>query len=177
MRHRPRWLTSVVVIVVGVTMSTLPAQTAMAEAPQPAGLRPSSIAKEVCQQKARNLISDVLGERATVSSPSWRGHLYSCAYQYAEGDMVLSVKELSNWRQTYSYFDGLGKTLHKTMPIFQLGQGAFRVGNGSVVVRKDWKVLLVDVGGLPPQFGNPPSDPAGVALSVAAVILGCWHGD
>ena len=38
-----------------------------------------------------------------------------------------------------------------------LGQGAFQTTNGSVVVRKDWKVLLVDDTGLPAQFGTPPT--------------------
>ena len=53
--------------------------------------------------------------------------------------MVLSVKELSSWTQTYAYFDELAETLHKTAPVPGLGQGAFVVRDGSVVVRKDWR--------------------------------------
>jgi hypothetical protein len=72
----------------------------------------------------------------------------------------------------------LGKTLHKTStPLRDLGQGAFQVRNGSVVVRKDWKVLLVDITGLPSEFGEPPTSSGDVAATVADVILGCWAGD
>ena len=35
-------------------------------------------------------------------------------------------------------------------------------------MRKDYKVLLVDVSGLPAQFGSPPDTKGDVALNVAA---------
>ena len=91
--------------------------------------------------------------------------------------MVLSVKELSSWTQTYAYFDELAKTLHKTAPVKGLGQGAFVVSDGSVVVRKDWKILLVDISGLHGMVGSPPSSRDTVALDAASVILDCWSGD
>jgi hypothetical protein len=91
--------------------------------------------------------------------------------------MVLSVKELSSWPQTYGYFDQLATALHKTTPISRLGQGAFITRNGSVVVRKDWKILLVDISGVRGKVGSPPRPPGQVALYVAQVILGCWAGD
>lgn len=172
-----RRLSSVAFVAAFACSASLPSSTAGAEAPQPAGREPSSIAKAICQPKAANLIHDVVGEAAHISTPTWRNHLYSCDYRYSPGTMVLSVKELSSWSQTYRYFDGLGRSLHKQIPIFQLGQGAFRVRDGSIVVRKDWKVLLVNVAGLPRQFGNPATSVEGIALSVAGVILDCWHGD
>jgi hypothetical protein len=46
-----------------------------------------------------------------------------------------------------------------------------------VVVRKDWKVLVVDSSGLPAQFGVPPTSSGDVAVTVGDVILGCWAGD
>ena len=58
-----------------------------------------------------------------------------------------------------------------------LGQGAFRTSGGDVVVRKDWKVLLVDVSALPSQFGVPSTSATDVAYTVADVVLGCWDGD
>ena len=178
MSHRAR--RSARFLLVGLVLATnllVATAAASAEAPAPAGRNPSSISKEVCSTKAQTEIADVLGVKAKVAKPTWRQHLYTCAYRYKTGAMVLSVKELSSWNQTYGYFDGLGKSLHKTTTIYQLGEGAFRVRNGSVIVRKDWKVLLVNVAGLPKRFGQPYSDVAGVALSVAGVILGCWNGD
>ena len=70
--------------------------------------------------------------------------------------MALSVKELSSWAQTYAYFDARHPT-GQARTLQGLGQGAFQTTDGSVVVRKDWKVLLVDSSGLPAQFGVPPT--------------------
>ena len=148
-----------------------------AESPQPTGKSPSAIARMVCTEKAAGEIAQVVGAKASVTAPTWADHLYSCGYHYSEGTMVLSVKELSSWTQTYAYFDELAETLHKTAPVKGLGQGAFVVGDGSVVVRKDWKILLVDISGLHGMVGSPPSPRNTVALDAAAVILGCWSGD
>jgi hypothetical protein len=46
-----------------------------------------------------------------------------------------------------------------------------------MVVRKDWKILTVDISGLPAQFGRPPTSRGDVAVTVADVILACWSGD
>jgi hypothetical protein len=148
-----------------------------AESPKPAGKSPSAIARMVCAEEAAGEIAQVVGAKASVTAPTWADHLYSCGYLYREGTMVLSVKELSSWTQTYAYFDKLAETLHKTAPVKGLGQGAFVVSDGSVVVRKDWKILLVDISGLHGTVGSPPSSRDTVALDAAAVILGCWSGD
>jgi hypothetical protein len=147
--------------------------------PQPAGPTPSEIALEPCQSKAAGEIQAVLEEPggAVVTDRTWVNHRYSCDYKYARGTMVLSIKELSSWAQTYAYFAALGKSLHETTTLPNLGQGAFQVRNGSVVVRKDWKILLVNTTGLPSEFGVPPTSSSDVAVTVAFIILGCWAGD
>jgi len=145
--------------------------------PLPAGPLPAEIAKMPCQHKVQGELAEVLGVTAVVAPPTWADHLYSCRYQYSVGSMQLSIKELSSWDQTYTYFDGLGKQLGDVGKLQNLGQGAFTTGNGSVVVRKDWKVLLVDITGLPAQFGVPPTSRGDIADTVADVILGCWDGD
>ena len=89
----------------------------------------------------------------------------------------MTVKELSSWNETYAYYDSLAARLGRTRTLYSLGQAAFQTTDGSVVVRKDWKVLLVDVSGLPAQFGVPPTSSSSVAVTVADVILGCWAGD
>jgi hypothetical protein len=131
----------------------------------------------VCADEARSDIASALGEKAAVSEPTWQDHLYSCRYTYPTGSFVLSVKELSSWAQTYAYFRMLGTELASTRTLQGLGQGAFQTTDGSVVVRKDWKVLVVDSSGLPAQFGLPPTSSGDVAVTVADVILGCWAGD
>jgi len=145
--------------------------------PLPAGRTPSEIAKMVCQRKAQGELNEVLGVTTSVETPTWDDHLYSCRYRYPDGSMILSVKELSSWPETMAYFASLGDELGNVGPLGNLGQGAFTTSNGSVVVRKDWKVLLVDISDLPPQFGVPPTARADIADTVADVILGCWAGD
>jgi hypothetical protein len=132
----------------------------------------------VCTRHTQKELVTVLGVTpGTVTRPTWHDHVYSCRYQYANGAFTLSVKELSSWPQTRSFFRGLGRQLGNTGSIHPLGQGAFSTTNGSVVVRKDFKVLLVDVSGLPGHFGVPPTTSADVAVSIADLILGCWSGD
>jgi hypothetical protein len=87
------------------------------------------------------------------------------------------VKELSSWNQTLGYFVDLGRTQGRSTGIANLGQGAFQTTDGSVVVRKDWKILTVDITGLPAQFGKPPTSRGDVAVTVADLILACWAGD
>lgn len=147
------------------------------EGPEPAGATPSPIATMVCAPKAQNEIDGALGLTATVGGRSWVDHRYACRYAYQSGAMTLSVQELSSWTQTYAYFHRLGADLGVQRTLGNLGQGAFQTTDGSVVVRKDWKVLLVDVSALPPDFGVPPTSSGDVAVTVADLILGCWAGD
>jgi len=165
---------SVLAILASGVLGALPAA---GRAPLPAGRNPSVISQMVCRPKAQREIAQVLGVRARVSRPTWVDHLYSCRYQYSDGDFALSVKELSSWAQTKAYFAGLGKQLGDTQSVTGLGQGAFETKDGSLVVRKDYKVLLVDISGLPAQFGKPPTSASDVGNTIGDLILGCWSGD
>ena len=147
------------------------------EAPQPAGKDPSHIAKMVCAAEAQAEMARVLGVRAHVRTPTWSDDLYTCRYAYPNGSFLLSVKELSSWAQTKSYFRTLAKQMGTSQVINGLGQAAVETTDGSIIVRKDWKVLLVNSAGLPPKFGQPLTSSQAVAQSVADVILGCWNGD
>jgi hypothetical protein len=136
---------------------------------------------QVCSAEAQQDMASALGERAKVSPPTWVDQQYACTYAYPDADPTgsfeLSVKELSSWAQTTAYYDSLATQMGNARSLESLGQGAFQTTDGSVVVRKDWKVLLVDNAGLPPQFGVPPTSAADIAVTVADVILGCWAGD
>jgi hypothetical protein len=131
----------------------------------------------VCAKEAQKELANTLGV-ATVSpvTPTWVDHLYSCRYVYGTGFMVLSVKEVLNRTQTTAYFNMLGQRLGRNGALNGLGQGGFATTNGDVVVRKDYKVLLVDISGLPAQFGVPATTAANIAVTVADVIMGCWSG-
>ena len=45
-----------------------------------------------------------------------------------------------------------------------------------MVVRKDYKILLIDVTKLPAKFGVPSDVRGNVAINVAEAIMGCWTG-
>jgi hypothetical protein len=154
-----------------------PYSTVLGSKPLPAGPHPSEIALEVCAHEAQSDIAEDLGVHAVVEDRSWVDHRYKCSYVYPNGTFQLSVKELSSWDQTFAYYRGLGHELGNTEYLGNLGQGAFRTSNGDVVVRKDWKVLLVNISGLPSQFGDPPTSASDVAYTVADIILACWAGD
>jgi hypothetical protein len=159
------------------TSSDQPSNAVVNRVPLPAGRTPSAISKMVCSVEAEKELATALGDSAVIGRPTWNDHVYSCRYIYPNGSFTLSVKELSSWSDTYDYFDKLRGVLGMTNAITALGQGAYATRNGSIVVRKDWKVLVVDVSGLPPRFGKPATSSADVAYTIADVIMGCWSGD
>ena len=138
---------------------------------------PATATTMICRTEAVQEIDAVVGVKATVSSPAWSDHVYSCTYKYPSGSMQLSVKELPDLAQTDAYYHQLGVRMGDAGTVPYVGQGAFHTTNGSVVVRKDSKVLLVNVTGLPGQFGQPPTTSGNVALTVAEVILAGWFWD
>jgi hypothetical protein len=143
----------------------------------PAGPNPSTSATMVCAREAQKELANVLGvSPVSVSAPTWVDHLYTCRYTYTQGAFVLSVKELFNKAQTTAYFTNLGTQMGRTGSLSGLGQGAFTTTNGDAVVRKDYKVLLVDSSGLPAQFGVPATSRSDIAVTIADVIMGCWSG-
>jgi hypothetical protein len=135
---------------------------------------PSESAKMVCAKEAVNEINTVLAENAKVSTPTWVDHVYSCDYVYPAGKMTLHVKEVSSPEETDAYYNGLAQKYGKKQDLQGLGQGAFVTKDGNVVVRKDYKVLLIDVSKLPKNFAGDTSE--NDAINVAATIMGCWTG-
>jgi len=148
------------------------------QTPEPAGPLPSAIAVEVCSQKAQAQVDEALGQSTTaVTTPTWVSHLYACNYVYRQGVIAMSVQELSSQAQTTAYYDRLGAEYGNKQPLFGLGQGAFLTANGSVVVRKDWKVLLVNTTDLKGSFSSSRSLSGTPAETIASVIMACWAGD
>jgi hypothetical protein len=143
-----------------------------------AGDQPSESAKMICDEAVKD-INEVIGVDAKVSTPTWdeTEHIYACDYNYPNGaTMHMAVKEMSSTEETTAYYAELAQQLGKKQDLEGLGQGAFATNNGSVVVRKDYKVLTVDVSKLPAQFGDPPDTRANDAINVAYTIMGCWTG-
>jgi hypothetical protein len=139
---------------------------------------PSESAKMVCAPEAVSQIAQVIGIKTiSVSKPTWINGLYSCDYIYpGNARMTLTIREMSSVDETTAYYDGLAARLGKKQNLQGLGQGAFSTKNGSVVTRKDYKVLLVDTTKLPAQFGVPPDTRENDAINVSFTIMQCWTG-
>ena len=157
--------------------SAVPSTSATTQAPLPAGRNPSAVSRQVCSAEAQREMASALGVTATVSPPTWQDHVYSCTYRYPNGSFTLSVKELSSWAETTAYFAALRTAKGTAERLGSLGQEAFQGNDGTVVVRKGFKVLTVDIAGLPAEFAVPPTPKDAIAVTVADVILGCWNGD
>ncbi|HTK16146.1 MAG TPA: hypothetical protein VL769_07110 [Acidimicrobiia bacterium] len=146
---------------------------------QPAGANPSKSAKMVCTAEVRGDLADTLGVAATrVTKPTWKDHVYSCTFVYPKGSFTLATKELVDEKSTTAFFDAYKKKFGVKDTLFGLGQGAFVAKNDDLVVRKDYKVLLVDVQNLPAASGAfiPTMVRADVATNIASVIMSCWVG-
>jgi hypothetical protein len=144
-----------------------------------AGPTPSATASMVCATEARGDIASAIGlDAIRVSKPTWdvTRHVLSCTYDYADAArMVLTVKELSSAHETTSFYDGEAASLGRTRSL-EIGDAAFRTTDGSLVVRKDYKVLVIDVSDLSASFGKPPTARATVAVNIATVVMLCWKG-
>jgi hypothetical protein len=146
---------------------------------EPAGVNPSKSAKMVCEPEVLGDLADTLGVKATrVTKPTWNDHIYSCTFVYPKGSFVLSTKELVSEKTTTDYFNAQKQRLGVKQNLYGLGQGAFLGKNDDVVVRKDYKVLLVDVANVPKASGAfvPAMDHSDVAINIASVVMSCWVG-
>jgi hypothetical protein len=132
----------------------------------------------ICSAEGQKDIAANLGgvKPAVVTAPTWSGDVYSCTYAYASGGVGLSVKELASKWATTNYVTALARVLGRRGTKLPLGQGAFWTTNGSVVVRRDTKVLLVDASHLTGNLGVPPEKASDAAVNIAVGVLGCWTG-
>jgi hypothetical protein len=141
------------------------------------GDQPTVSAQMVCGEDGQTALGaafPVAGLKVT--TPTWVDHLYSCTYQYPVGSFDLSVKELPTIAETVDYFTALKSKATGTQQM-SLGQDGFVAADGTSVVRKDNKVLVVDVSKLPAQFSTPPQTPLQASQNIAFILLGCWTGD
>ncbi|MER5862991.1 hypothetical protein [Kitasatospora sp. NPDC002040] len=137
---------------------------------------PSDEARLVCTGRTAEHISGALGVAArSPLQPSWSEDVYACDYAYPDGStMRLSVKDLADAGATTAYFEAKRAVAGPVTVLEGMGEGAFERADGSVVVRKDNTVLVVDVSALAATLGTPPRPRANVARTVATTVLICW---
>jgi hypothetical protein len=153
-----------------------PTTTTVADGGHPPGAEPSASSKMICSLEAQRDITASIGVKATVTTPTWVNDVYACNYKYANGVIAMSVKELASAAETTTEYNADAAKLGRRPDVVSFGEGAFITTNGSVIVRKDFKVLDIDVSKLPQKFGTPPQDRSNIALSIAATVMSCWTG-
>jgi hypothetical protein len=156
-----------------------PSPTAVTTSPSPAALPrgPSASARMICAAEEQEEISQALGFTLRRRATSvWVAPVYRCTYPFTAGPVVLSVRELADARDTTAYFAAARAAAEGSTDVPDLGDAAFATTDGSVYVRKDFKVLKVDVSTLPTAVGTPPLSRAAAAVLIAQLIMGCWTG-
>ena len=137
--------------------------------------RPSAAAVMVCAPEAQADIQEAIGVGpASPPVQSYVDSVLTCRYPYADGTMVLTVKDLPDVPAATAYLSSLRATADHPVDAQGIGQAAFTVVGGSIYVRKDAKVLTVDVTGLPATFGPRAQPRSAIAVTVAALIMNCW---
>jgi hypothetical protein len=137
------------------------------------GVDPSEAAKMVCGSEVQEDLTAMFNVDADVTTPTWTDHLLACTYQYPGGSFALSVKELPTIEDTAGYFTSL-KAQYPAGDQLGFGQEGFLTSDDISMVRKDNKVLVVDVSNLLVPFGTPPLSRRDASLAITATILGCW---
>jgi hypothetical protein len=141
-----------------------------------AGDQPSELSRMVCEEPEVRQSVEYYTATELVADPvpTWVDRLYTCPYVLADGTLTLSVKELDDAAGTERYFGELRTSLGDVGRIY-LGDDAFQTRAGSVVVRKDNLVMLVDSTTLPDH--PSPRTRSQVATNVATIIMACWVGE
>jgi hypothetical protein len=162
----------------GAAAGSLP-PAAATRSPSPAAVPrgPSVSARMICAAEEQEEIAQALGlplrRRAT---SVWTAPVYRCTYPFNAGPLVLSVRELADAGDTTADFAAARAAAEGPTDLPGLGEAAFATTDGSVYVRKDFKVLKVDVSKLPMAIGAASLSRADAAFVVAQLIMGCWTG-
>jgi hypothetical protein len=153
------------------TGSPSPAAAAAGASAAPAAAGPSVSAQMICGPEEQGEIAEGLGlTLRRPATPAWTAPVYRCTYLFPAGPLVLSVRELAEAGNTTAYFTAARAAAPGSTELPGLGDAAFAATDGSVYVRKDFKVLTVDVSKLPTSVGTAPIARADAAVVVAQLI-------
>jgi hypothetical protein len=131
----------------------------------------------VCEPEAQADISRALGVTwRRAAAPTWVNQLYTCEFVDGSAAVTLTVKQLAGSGATKSYFSSLSKQYGRRTDVQGIGDAAFLAADDSMVVRKDAKVLRVDVSQVPATFGVPAEPHREVAVLISEAIMACWKG-
>ena len=139
---------------------------------------PSPQAEMVCQPEAQQDIQDLIGVVPTAVGPDpvRQPHLDVPLRLRRTARSPSSCEDLPNDITTTRTYEALAGKLGRVEKIDLPDAEAYTTNDGSIVLRRDTKVMLVDVTQLPGTFGNPPSPRGDAARLIMKAVLNCWVG-
>jgi hypothetical protein len=169
---------SSLVAVATVVLAVLASGCASSDASEPPpGRDPVARSRQFCAPQAQREISESLGTTPVrVTRVRFSDHVYSCRYVYRQGAISLMVTGFPTEHAAKQYADALARRRGRRPepPAFGEEIAAFVTTDGSIVVRKNADVLVVDMAAMPESFGQPPQTRSVIAKAVAVTILGHW---
>ncbi len=138
---------------------------------------PSEAAQMVCSADIQDSIAAVLG-LPSVPDPAddFADGLYTCAYDVAEGSLVLSVMESVDPDAAAAHAETVKSSFDSVADIeglANLGLPAYETADGVVVFVKDNMTLQVDAREAPSDL-QPEVSRTHIAYQVATNVLACW---
>ncbi|MFG2820553.1 hypothetical protein ACGFX4_14120 [Kitasatospora sp. NPDC048365] len=153
-----------------------PGPSPAAAPPTAAARQPSRAALMVCGGDVEREVTGALGTALlTPLTGSWVDPRYTCPYVFPGATLALVVDQTADRPAAEALFERRRAEAAGATAVDGLGEAAFARPDGSVVVRKDSMLLLVDVAGLPAGFGTPVRSRANIALTVATAVMTCWR--
>lgn len=137
---------------------------------------PGKAAREICEPMVRQAVEFEVGaalQRDPVSAVV--DDTFSCRYEFSDGAIDMSVRDLHRRPAAQTYFDQLRSGAGSAELLPGLGDAAFLRPDGSLELIKDAMVLTIDVSGLPTVTPGG-RDQASIASDLGATVMGCWVG-
>ncbi|MEO7752075.1 MAG: hypothetical protein ABIS35_01540 [Terracoccus sp.] len=161
----------------GMTMapSTSAPSTPSANAARVA--EPSAKTKMVCGDETMDNVKGLAGVDTVPTKTSWKDGLFTCTYDLAEGQLIITVKQSADADAAKAHFDGIRKGVDEARDLTgleSLGVPSYRTTDGLAVFVKDEMTLTVDPTRLAATVGPEKTERSSFAYTVATTILACW---
>ncbi len=161
----------------GETMAPSTSAPATPSADAAGVAEPSAKTKMVCGDETMDNVKGLAGVDTIPTKTSWKDGLFTCTYDLAEGQLVITVKQSADADAAKTHFDGLRKGAEGARDLTgleALGVPSYRTTDGLAVFVKDEMTLTVDPTRLAATVGPEKTDRSSFAYTVATTILACW---
>ncbi len=138
---------------------------------------PSAKTTMVCGDETMDNVTGLAGVDAIPTTTSWKDGLFTCTYDLAEGQFVITVKQSADAATAKAHFDSIRKGAEGARDLTgleSLGVPSYRTTSGLAVFVKDEMTLTVDPTRLAATVGPEKTDRSSFAYTVATTILACW---